>query len=133
MTGASRDTRGEAAAVLGFVAARLGALGPRIERIEAHAAHMVAASPGDRERMMALQDLDLIRQELEDLARLSDAAGRAPAAGGAALGSVLKLAALRDGLAHRTEGAAGPPDPGGGSPAAPAEFFTAFGEERELG
>jgi hypothetical protein len=127
MDGVLAEGSPETAAVFRFLSETLDGLGPRIERIEAHAAHMVAASPGDRDRMVALQDLDLIRQVIEDLSRLAGLAGMEPPVGRPALHAALKLAALRDALFQGT-GSGGAPEnatPGGSSGL--VEFFPSEG------
>jgi hypothetical protein len=82
--------------VLSFVARVLGSLPQRIGRIEELAAPLAIAAPRDAALRIALQDLDHIRQTLEDLARLSAAAGRAEARNPVALAATLHLEALRN-------------------------------------
>jgi len=99
------EDRIEASSVLCFIATALGDLRHRVEHVEAHAADLVAASPRDAGSLIVLQDLDLLRQTIEDLARLAAVAGENPRSGRKALASALRLAALRDrltgGQAHR--------------------------------
>lgn len=88
----------EAPSVLCFIAATLGELRDRVERVEGHAAGLVAAAPGDAESLIVLQDLDLLRQTIEDLARLAGVAGQGTQTDRQALGGALRLAGLRDRL-----------------------------------
>jgi hypothetical protein len=90
-----------ATAVLGFLAETLGDLARRVEAVEAHVAG--AIDPGDpqhRVRVMALQDLDLIRQTAEDAARIADIARRGDGLQCAELARGLRLSALRERLAR---------------------------------
>lgn len=82
--------------VLGFVAAGLGGLPHRIGRIEALAAPLAKAAPRDGELRVALQDLDHIRQTVEDLARLATTAGTGDSHSAATLAATLRLEALRN-------------------------------------
>lgn len=88
-----------ATAVLGFLAATLGDLARRIEAVEAHVAGVIDPMSGpDRVRVMALQDLDLIRQIAEDAARIAEIARRSDGGRRAELARDLRLSALRDSL-----------------------------------
>lgn len=82
--------------VLSFVASSLGSLPHRIGRIEALAAPLAKAAPRDAELRVALQDLDHIRQTVEDLARLATKAGAGELHSAATLASTLRLEALRN-------------------------------------
>lgn len=82
--------------VLSFVAEGLGSLPYRIGRIEALAAPLASAAPRDGELRVALQDLDHIRQIVEDLARLATEAGTNEKHSAVSLASTLRLEALRD-------------------------------------
>lgn len=132
MEGSRAEGRPETAAILRFLAETLDDLGPRIERIEAHAAQLVAASPGDRDRMVALQDLDLIRQVIEDLSRLAGLAGDDPRAQRRDLHATLKLAALRDTLfaARGSTGADDTPGTAAEGVSGSVEFFPPEGSCR---
>jgi hypothetical protein len=107
--------------VLGFVAAGLGGLPHRIGRIEALAAPLAKAAPRDGELRVALQDLDHIRQTVEDLARLATQAGTGDSHSAAALASTLRLEALRNLLvgSEQDEAAGAKTDKGQGR----IEFF----------
>lgn len=85
--------------VLGFLAKALGGLPHRIGRIEALAAPLARSTSLADEPRIALQDLDHIRQTVEDLARLAAEAGTRESHSTVALASTLRLEALRNLLA----------------------------------
>jgi hypothetical protein len=85
-------------ALFSFVATTLADVARRIERIEAHAADMLATLPRDADRMVVLQDLDAIRQTVEDVARVALAAGPGGRRESASLVTELRLAELRERL-----------------------------------
>jgi hypothetical protein len=85
-------------ALFSFVATTLADVARRIERIEAHAADMLATSPRDVDRMIVLQDLDAIRQTVEDVERVALAAGPGGRWESASLVTELRLAELRERL-----------------------------------
>ena len=113
----------DAAAILRFVSGRLDELAPRIGRVESHAAHMVGAAPRDAEHVAALQDLDLIRQVIEDLARLAGLAAGGGPVGREALGAALKLGALREEFLSPSFLEAGTGRPEAGPASGAVEFF----------
>lgn len=92
-----RDRSGQitATAVLAVVANVLEDLPRRVAAIEAHAAALAASAPETAGLRVALQDLDLIRQTLEDLGRLAHAAGGGETHDAATLAGCLRLGALR--------------------------------------
>jgi hypothetical protein len=101
MRPASDEDRLPATAVLGFLAETLGDLARRVEAVEAHVAGVVdPGAPPDRVRVMALQDLDLIRQMTEDAARIAEIARRSDGGHRAELARSLLLSVLRDRLAR---------------------------------
>jgi hypothetical protein len=101
MRSAPDGDRVPATAVLGFLAETLGDLARRVEAVEAHVAGVIdPVSAPDRVRVMALQDLDLVRQMAEDAARIAEIAGRSDGELRAELARGLRLSVLRDRLSH---------------------------------
>jgi hypothetical protein len=104
------------ATVLAILAEALSDIPDRIADIEVHAEALAATAPGDARVRVAIQDLDLIRQTIEDLARLAAAAagdGDGKGAHSARLAETLRLGALRSRLPGRAAaGAPGPADLG---------------------
>ncbi len=98
------------AAVLAILAEALRDIPDRIAEIEVHAEALAATAPGDARVRVAIQDLDLIRQTIDDLARLAAAAGDGDGQGAHSgrLAETLRLGALRNRLPGRTP--AGGPD-----------------------
>lgn len=76
MQEAGADDALAAAAIFGFLAAVLDDMAQRIIRLETHAAEMIGPSPRRSELLVVLQDFDLVRQMIEDCARLCNAASR---------------------------------------------------------
>ena len=115
-------------AVFAFLAETLGEVGRRVAGVEALASDVILeVASTDPTRLMALQDLDLIRQMAEDAARLAEVAGRENGGRRSDLAAALRLAALRDRL-----GSADPPagiDASGRrpGPSGRVEFFGADG------
>lgn len=92
-----------ATVVLGFLSETLGELARRVERVEAHVASLIdRKAVQDRAGMMALQDLDLVRQTAEDAARIAEIACKHDGGERAGLMGSIRLASLRDGLASTT-------------------------------
>lgn len=111
MSRIAKDPRVAPPALLGFLADTLADVAARIERIEALAADMLVSRPRDDDRMIAFQDLDAIRQTVEDLARIAAAAGRGDEHEGPHLATELRLGTLRDSLLsgrHPGEGGRAP-------------------------
>jgi len=113
-------------AVFGFLAETLRDVARRIEGVEAHAAGAIGPrSLHDSARMMALQDLDLIRQMAEDAARIAEAARQDESGLRSDLAAQLRLSMLRDRLPgaearDTSDPARAGPDVGGG-----VELFSA--------
>jgi hypothetical protein len=115
--------------VLRFLGETLRDMARRIEGVEAHVGGVMdPKAPKDRVRLMAMQDLDLIRQMAEDAARVAEIAVMHEGTRRAELASGVRLAALRDRLLgveageDRTTRGAGAPDDQGR-----VEFFSAGG------
>lgn len=121
MNDMDRQDSFSAVEVLNFVAAGLGGLPHRIGRIEALAAPLALAAPRDAELRVALQDLDHIRQTVEDLARLATEAGTGGSHSAVTLAATLRLEALRDLLIGSGQDGAAAPRNGPGS--GRIEFF----------
>jgi hypothetical protein len=93
----------ETTALFAFLAETLEDAARRIERLEAHAADMIGAAPQRSGLLVALQDIDLVRQIVEDVAGLSAAAARDGAHKRQRLAATLRLEALRNRLLHDAE------------------------------
>lgn len=71
---AEPDEQVAATALFTFLAGILGEMADRVGRLEEHAESMISGSPRRPELLIVLQDFDLIRQMMEDCARLCTAA-----------------------------------------------------------
>lgn len=102
MQGPDPDERLSPSAVLAILADALAGLPDQIAAIEAHAATLASAAAQDRRATAALQDLDLIRQTIEDLGRLAAIAAGGEAVPTTRLAGSLRLEALRNRLPGRS-------------------------------
>jgi hypothetical protein len=97
----TEENRLPARAVFGFLAETIRDVARRIEVVEVNAAGAILGTPSqDPARVMALQELDLIRQMAEDAARVAEIARKEDGGTRAGLAAALRLAALRDILAN---------------------------------
>jgi hypothetical protein len=134
MDAGSQANTAETTALFTFLADTLGDAARRIERLEVHAADMIGASPQSSELLVVLQDFDLVRQMIEDVAGLSAAAARDGAHRRQRLAATLRLKALRDRLLHGPE--AGGEDAGAGGGNGKVDLFgdaSAPGARHETG
>jgi hypothetical protein len=90
----------EADAVLAFLTETLADLASRIAEVEAHAADLVGSAVPEARRMVALQDLDLIRQTIEDAGRVAKAALMPASPGLDGLAATIRLETMRRRLLH---------------------------------
>ena len=103
MPGIDPSNRLSAPAVLTILAEALEDLPRRVATIETLAATLAASAPADIGLRRGLQDLDLIRQTIEDLGRLATSAASGDTHSPATLASSLQLEALRNRLTGRTQ------------------------------
>jgi hypothetical protein len=109
MAGLQTDDSLAAATLFGFLAEVLDDMAQRIIRLETHAADMIGSSPRRSELLVVLQDFDLVRQMIEDCARLCTAASRdGDGAAQRNLAGLLHLEALRMRLLQGNSGMAQP-------------------------
>ncbi len=110
------ETREPAAHIaVAFLACELAVLPARVATLESRVGAMAGRAGLDAEAVVALQDLDLIRQTLEDLARLAQAAQDSrPGGPDGDLAELLTLRDMRDRLLQRRPPVA--PGPEGAEP-----------------
>jgi hypothetical protein len=102
MQGPGPDERLTHAAVLAILAESLVDLSDRVAGIETYAATFATAAARNPRVTAALQDLDLVRQTIEDLGRLAAVAAGGEAQPAAQLAGSLRLEALRNRLPGRS-------------------------------
>ena len=123
-----REDRLSAVSVLGFLAETLRDLAQRIEVVEAHVAGSLdPLARHDRVRMMALQDIDLIRQMAEDAARVAENARENGGGQRAELAAGLRLSLLRARLASAGRGGDSPATAGDADDNGHVELFKTGG------
>jgi hypothetical protein len=91
----AEDPQVGAAALFRFLSDNLSEIADRIARLEAHAGDMISTSPRRSELLVVLQDFDLVRQMMEDCARLCAEASREGEGRLHGLAGTLRLEALR--------------------------------------
>lgn len=90
-----------------FLAGTLGEMAYRVGRLEEHAESMIRGSPRRQELLVVLQDFDLIRQMMEDCARLCRGASLQGDGMQPSLAGTMRLEVLRERLLQDPAGGAG--------------------------
>jgi hypothetical protein len=122
-----------ATALFSFLAGTLGDMADRVARLEEHAESMISDSPRRQELLIVLQDFDLIRQTMEDCARLCTAASLQDDGMRRSLAGTMRLEALRDRLLHDPAAGAGRRSASGSETDAGGELFLFDGAEVDAG
>jgi hypothetical protein len=98
------SARNPSAEVLPFLGTELAALAGRVAQVETLVSHLSSGGRPGGSTVIALQDLDLLRQTLDDLARLAVSASGTDSAGAEHLALCLRLETVRNRFLGRTPG-----------------------------